>query len=76
MEMIMQIFKEDAELQVLLRTVLEGTCSDFTDEAYSLEFSEEKIPQFCQTGNGRAGLWAALVKAAVELTSAQSPKWS
>lgn len=41
MEMIMQIFKEDAELQVLLRTVLEGTCSDFTDEAYSLEFLEE-----------------------------------
>ena len=46
MEMIMQIFKEDAELQVLLRTVLEGTCSDFTDEAYSLEFLEEKFRSF------------------------------
>ena len=41
MEMIMQIFKEDAELQALLRTVLEGICSDFTDEAYSLELLEE-----------------------------------
>ena len=54
MELIMQIFKEDAELQALLRTVLEGICSDFTDEAYSLELLEE-IPQLCQTGNGRAG---------------------
>ena len=50
MEMIMQIFKEDAELQALLRTVLEGICSDFTDEAYSLELLEEKFRSF-----GRAG---------------------
>lgn len=75
MEMIMQIFKEDAELQVLLRTVLEGTCSDFTDEAYSLEFLEEKFRSFARPGMEEPELWAALVKAAVELTSAQSPKW-
>ena len=53
MEMIMQIFKEDAELQALLRTVLEGICSDFTDEAYSLELLEEKFRSFARPG--RAG---------------------
>lgn len=62
MEMIMQIFKEDAELQVLLRTVLEGTCSDFTDEAYSLEFLEEKFRSFARPGMEEPELWAALVK--------------
>lgn len=75
MEMIMQIFKEDAELQALLRTVLEGICSDFTDEAYSLELLEEKFRSFARPGMEEPELWAALVKAAVELTSAQSPKW-
>lgn len=75
MEMIMQIFKEDAELQALLRTVLEGICSDFTDEAYSLELLEEKFLSFARPGMEEPELWAALVKAAVELTSAQSPKW-
>ena len=75
MEMIMQIFKEDAELQALLRTVLEGICSDFTDEAYSLELLEEKFHSFARPGMEEPELWAALVKAAVELTSAQSPKW-
>lgn len=75
MEMIMQIFKEDAELQALLRTVLEGIRSDFTDEAYSLELLEEKFRSFARPGMEEPELWAALVKAAVELTSAQSPKW-
>lgn len=75
MEMIMQIFKEDAELQALLRTVLEGIRSDFTDEAYSLELLEEKFRSFSRPGMEEPELWAALVKAAVELTSAQSPKW-
>ena len=75
MEMIMQIFKEDAELQALLRSVLEGIRSDFTDEAYSLELLEEKFRSFARTGMEEPELWAALVKAAVELTSAQSPKW-
>ena len=75
MEMIMQIFKEDAEIQALLRTVLEGICSDFTDEAYSLELLEEKFRSFARPGMEEPELWAALVKAAVELTSAQSPKW-
>lgn len=75
MEMIMQIFKEDARLQTLLRTVLEEIRSDFTDEAYRLELLEEKFRSFARPGMEEPELWAALVKAAVELTSAQSPKW-
>lgn len=75
MEMIMQIFREDAELQALLRSVLEGIRSDFTDEAYSLELLEEKFRSFARPGMEEPELWAALVKAAVELTGAQSPKW-
>mgnify|MGYP000414658448 CR=1 FL=1 len=38
MEMIMQIFKEDAELQALLRTVLEGICSDLRMKRTVLSF--------------------------------------
>lgn len=75
MEKIVQIFKSEAELQKKLRTVLEEISSDFTEEQYDLKLLAEKFQSFAKMGMEEPALWAALVKAAAELTSAQSPKW-
>lgn len=48
---------------------------DFPQETYSLEILEKKYLGFRKEELGREGEWDALLRAAVELTSQEAPRW-
>ena len=48
---------------------------DFTEEIYSLAALQMKFESFCRPGMTEDERAEALTKAAVELTTAEAPKW-
>ena len=58
-----------------LTTVLRRIQMDFTEEVYSLAALQMKFESFCRLGMTEDERAEALTKAAVELTTAEAPKW-
>lgn len=65
----------DVSLRETLERTLSGIVSDFTEPAYSLDLLADKFKSFAKPGMEEPTLWAALVKAAIELTSVEAPGW-
>ena len=58
-----------------LDEVLRRIQMDFTEEVYSLAALQMKFESFCRLGMTEDERAEALTKAAVELTTAEAPKW-
>ena len=58
-----------------IEPVLSGIQKDYPDEKYSLSILADKYISFSRSGMGEEEEENALVRAAVELTSPQSPSW-
>lgn len=58
-----------------LDEVLRRIQTDFTEEVYSLAALQMKFESFCRLGMTEDERAEALTKAAVELTTAEAPKW-
>ena len=58
-----------------IESVLSGIQKDYPDEKYSLSVLAEKYISFSRSGMGEEEEENALVRAAVELTSPQTPLW-
>ena len=58
-----------------IESVLSGIQKDYPDEKYSLSILADKYISFSRSGMGEEEEENALVRAAVELTSPQSPSW-
>ncbi len=65
----------DAIKSINIRECLHGIQKDFTDEAYDLTRLFAKFSAFSKPDMSEDQRLAALVKAAVELTTQESPKW-
>lgn len=58
-----------------MEELLKGIQRDFPEDEYALTTLSGKFSGFLKTGMDRSEALAALVKAAVELTTQQAPKW-
>lgn len=58
-----------------LRTTLKGIEKDFSEEEYDLSYLLSKFKSFLSKETSEEGKVKALIKAAVELTSFEAPKW-
>lgn len=68
---IIEAVSGDDKLDELLRLVQ----SDFNDEVYSLSALQAKFDSFYKPSMNKEECYAALVKAAVELTTPEAPNW-
>ena len=68
---IIETVSGDDKLDELLRIVQ----SDFNDESYSLSALQAKFDSFYKPSMNEEECYAALVKAAVELTTPEAPNW-
>lgn len=68
---IIETVSGDDKLNELLRIVQ----SDFNDESYSLSALQAKFDSFYKPSMNEEECYAALVKAAVELTTPEAPNW-
>ena len=68
---IVEAVSGDDKLDELLRIVQ----SDFNDESYSLSALQAKFDSFYKPSMNEEECYAALVKAAVELTTPEAPNW-
>lgn len=68
---IIEAVSGDDKLDELLRIVQ----SDFNDESYSLSALQAKFDSFYKPSMNEEECYAALVKAAVELTTPEAPNW-
>lgn len=68
---IIETVSGDDKLDELLRIVQ----SDFNDESYSLSALQAKFDSFYKPSMNKEECYAALVKAAVELTTPEAPNW-
>lgn len=68
---IVEAVSGDNKLDELLRIVQ----SDFNDESYSLSALQAKFDSFYKPSMNEEECYAALVKAAVELTTPEAPNW-
>lgn len=68
---IIETVSGDDKLDELLRIVQ----SDFNDESYSLSALQTKFDSFYKPSMNEEECYAALVKAAVELTTPEAPNW-
>ena len=68
---IVEVVSGDDKLDELLRIVQ----SDFNDESYSLSALQAKFDSFYKPSMNEEECYAALVKAAVELTTPEAPNW-
>ena len=68
---IIETVSGDDKLDELLRIVQ----SDFNDESYSLNALQAKFDSFYKPSMNEEECYAALVKAAVELTTPEAPNW-
>lgn len=68
---IIETVSGDDKLNELLRIVQ----SDFNDESYSLSALQAKFDSFYKPSMNEEECYAALVKAAVELTTLEAPNW-
>ena len=68
---IIETVSGDDKLDELLRIVQ----SDFNDESYSLSALQAKFDSFYKPSMNEEECYAALVKAAVELTTLEAPNW-
>lgn len=68
---IIKTVSGDDKLDELLRLVQ----SDFNDEVYSLSALQAKFDSFYKPSMNKEECYAALVKAAVELTTPEAPNW-
>lgn len=68
---IIETVSGDDKLDELLRIVQ----SDFNDESYSLSALQAKFDSFYKASMNEEECYAALVKAAVELTTPEAPNW-
>ncbi len=68
---IVEAVSGDDKLDELLRIVQ----SDFNDESYSLSALQAKFDSFYKPSMNKEECYAALVKAAVELTTPEAPNW-
>lgn len=68
---IIEAVSGDDKLDELLRLVQ----SDFNDESYSLSALQAKYDSFYKPSMNEEDCYAALVKAAVELTTPEAPNW-
>ena len=68
---IIEAVSGDDKLDELLRIVQ----SDFNDESYSLNALQAKFDSFYKPSMNEEECYAALVKAAVELTTPEAPNW-
>ena len=68
---IVEAVSGDDKLDELLRIVQ----SDFDDESYSLSAHQAKFDSFYKPSMNKEECYAALVKAAVELTTPEAPNW-
>ena len=68
---IIKTVSSDDKLDELLRLVQ----SDFNDESYSLSALQAKFDSFYKPLMSKEDCYAALVKAAVELTTPEAPNW-
>lgn len=68
---IVEAVSGDDKLDELLRIVQ----SDFDDESYSLSALQAKFDSFYKPSMNKEECYAALVKAAVELTTPEAPNW-
>lgn len=68
---IIETVSGDDKLDELLRIVQ----SDFNDESYSLSALQAKFDSFYKPSMNKEECFAALVKAAVELTTPEAPNW-
>lgn len=68
---IIKTVSGDDKLDELLRLVQ----SDFNNESYSLSALQAKFDSFYKPSMGEEECYAALVKAAVELTTPEAPNW-
>lgn len=68
---IIETVSGDDKLDELLRIVQ----SDFNDESYSLSVLQAKFDSFYKPSMNEEECYAALVKAAVELTTPEAPNW-
>ena len=68
---IVEAVSGDDKLDELLRIVQ----SDFNDESYSLSARQAKFDSFYKPSMNEEECYAALVKAAVELTTPEAPNW-
>ena len=68
---ILETVSGDDKLDELLRIVQ----SDFNDESYSLSALQAKFDSFYKPSMNEEECYAALVKAAVELTTPEAPNW-
>ncbi len=68
---IIETVSGDDKLDELLRIVQ----SDFNDESYSLSALQAKFDSFYKSSMNEEECYAALVKAAVELTTPEAPNW-
>lgn len=68
---IVEAVSGDDKLDELLRIVQ----SDFDDESYSLSALQAKFDSFYKPSMNKEECYAALVKAAVELTTSEAPNW-
>lgn len=68
---IVEAVSGDDKLDELLRIVQ----SDFDDESYSLSVLQAKFDSFYKPSMNKEECYAALVKAAVELTTPEAPNW-
>ena len=58
-----------------LRTTLKGIEKDFSEDEYDLSYLLSKFKSFLSKETSEEGKVKALIKAAVELTSFEAPKW-
>ena len=58
-----------------LSAVLKGIQADFTEPEYDLMYLSGKFASFAREGADENARYAALVRAAVELTTQEAPKW-
>lgn len=70
-EEIGSFFKTSSPIEPVLFKIEQ----DFKEECYRLKYLKEKFLSFCQKDQGEEEKLPLLIKAAVELTSHQTPKW-
>ena len=58
-----------------LAGVLKGIQADFTEPEYDLMYLASKFASFAREGADESAQYASLVRAAVELTTQEAPKW-